>query len=200
MNAIILAGGRGRRMGGIDKSSLRLGGETFIERILRVLEPFHESILIVTNDPDRFTGIQARRVRDQSEGRGPLMGLYSGLKESSTELNFVTAVDVPLLCPALVRYLCARAEDPGGPEADVVVPCSERGIEPLCAVYARRCIPSIEAVLDQGRIVSFFPLVRVRQVPASTVSEIDPGGLSFLNVNTPEDFAAVEDAFRRREP
>jgi molybdopterin-guanine dinucleotide biosynthesis protein A len=197
MNAIILAGGLSRRMNGTRKAFLRLGEETFLERILGVLGPLVDSFLIVTNEPDRYAGFGAQVVRDEREGVGPLMGICSGLKASQSQTSFVTAVDTPLLARDLVRHL---AED--GDECDARVPRWHGDVQPLCAVYSRRCLPAIHCVLEQeragagsapaGRIIAFYPLVRLCIVEESTVRKLDPGGLSFLNVNTPEDFDTLQ--------
>jgi molybdopterin-guanine dinucleotide biosynthesis protein A len=184
MDAIILSGGRALRMGGVTKAFLRLGNETFLERILATITPLVDSVILATNAPELYAHLtDVRVVADEKEGRGPLMGLYAGLSASESEFSFVTTSDTPLLQPALVRYLIDNAID-----CDALVPCWEKGVEPLCATYARRCLPAIEQVIDQGRVVSFFPSVRVRLVPEPVVRGIDPAGLSFLNVNTPEEY------------
>jgi molybdopterin-guanine dinucleotide biosynthesis protein A len=129
------------------------------------------------------------------------MGVYSGLKASGSEMNFVTAVDTPLVVEALVRHLMEI-----GDECDARVPRWEGRVEPLCAVYSRRCLPAIESVLDQGRnvaentatantatarIIAFFPLIRACFVEESAVRKLDPQGLSFFNVNTRADYNAL---------
>jgi len=187
MDAIILSGGRGRRMGGTVKAFLRLGSMTFIERILRILAPLFDSVSIATNAPGLYAHLGVRIVGDEREGVGPLMGLYSGLRASASVSSFVTTADTPLLREGLVRYLAENAKD-----CDVLVPRWERGVEPLCAVYARSCIPAIEKVLSNGRIVSFFPSVRVRFVPSAIIREVDLEGLSFLNVNTLADYERLK--------
>jgi molybdenum cofactor guanylyltransferase len=111
------------------------------------------------------------------------MGVYSGLKASGSERSFVTAVDTPLIRAELVCHLAACA-----PECDACVPRWKENVEPLCAVYSRRCLPAIEGVLDQRRIVSFFPLIRACFVEETAVKRFDPHGLSFFNVNTREEY------------
>ncbi|MGO9310077.1 MAG: molybdenum cofactor guanylyltransferase, partial [Spirochaetia bacterium] len=175
-----------RRMGGTRKAFLRLGGETFIERILRLLGPHFDAVSIVSNDTELYEGLGAPIVRDEKEGMGPLMGLYSGLKASESEMNFVTAVDTPLVADALVRHLVDIGES-----CDARVPMWEGRAEPLCAVYSRRCLGAIESVLEQGRIIAFFPLIRACFVEEPTVRKLDPRGLSFFNVNTPADYEAL---------
>jgi len=200
MNAIILAGGVSRRMNGTRKAFLRLGEQTFLERILGVLRPLVDSFLIVTHEPQPYAGLGAQVVQDEREGVGPLMGIYSGLKASGSEMNFVTAVDTPLLAGDLVRRL-----GQGGDECDVLVPRWAGELEPLCAVYSRRCLPAIEEVMDReradaatgprGRIISFFPLVRRCVLEEAVVRELDPEGRSFFNVNTSEDYERLRAFF-----
>jgi molybdopterin-guanine dinucleotide biosynthesis protein A len=196
VNAIILAGGLSRRMNGTRKAFLPIGDETFIERILRLLAPHFDTMFIVTNEPDLYARFDARVVRDQKQGMGPLMGMYSGLRASGSDASFVTAVDTPLVSPALARLLMEI-----GDGCDARVPRWGGRVEPLCAVYSRRCLPAIESVLGQGksatgntatgRIVGFFPLVRACYVEESAVRALDPQGLSFFNVNTPQDYDAL---------
>jgi molybdopterin-guanine dinucleotide biosynthesis protein A len=169
-------------MGGLTKAFLTLRGRTFIERILDTLAPLVDSVILATNEPERYRHLGVRVAADPEEGRGPLMGIWAGLQASAADACFVAAADAPLLQPALVRELMARARD-----WDVVVPVWHGEFEPLCAVYSRRCLPAIERCLDKGRIISFFPLVRVCGVPESEAAAADPAGLSFVNVNTPED-------------
>ena len=74
---------------------------------------------------------------------------------------------------------------------DALVPKWNGNLEPLCALYTRRCLPHVERVLEQRRIVSFFPLVRVCYLEETEVAELDPLGRSFLNVNSPADYDAL---------
>ena len=186
MDAIVLAGGSAVRLGGANKALLRVGGERFIDRILRTLAPLFDSVTIVSGDPRPYEGLGARVIRDEREGVGPLMGLYSGLKASRGDASFVTAVDTPLVNAKLVERLL-RVEG----SCDALVPKWNGNLEPLCALYTRRCLPHVERVLEQRRIVSFFPLVRVCYLEETEVAELDPLGRSFLNVNSPADYDAL---------
>jgi molybdopterin-guanine dinucleotide biosynthesis protein A len=187
MDAIVLAGGLGMRMGGLAKAFLTLGGRTFIQRILDTLAPLVNSVCVSTNSPDAYRHLGVRIVEDPERGRGPLMGIMAGLRASTEDACFVVAADAPLLQPGLVRLLGARARD-----WDAVVPVWEDRFEPLCAVYSRGCLPEMERTLDQGRVVSFFPFVRVCSVPEAEVKTEDPEGLSFANVNTQEDLERLQ--------
>jgi len=186
VDAIILAGGSAVRLGGANKALLQVGGERFIDRILRTLAPLFHSFTIVSSDPRPYRDLGVRVIADEQQGLGPLMGLYSGLKASRGEASFVTAVDTPLVSAKLVERLL-QTED----SCDAMVPKWNGNPEPLCAVYARRCLPHVERVLERRRIVSFFPLVRVCYLEESAVAEVDPLGRSFLNVNSPADYEAL---------
>ncbi len=186
MNALVLAGGRGSRMGGGEKAFLTLGAETFISRILRILRPHFDTLLVATGTPERYAGLGDLVVADEREGRGPLMGVYCGLKASSSEHTFVTSVDAPLLRVALALLLRENAAG-----CDALVPVWRGMPEPLCAVYSRACIGPIERTMDQGRVISFYPLVRVRMLEEAAVRAVDPTGRSFSNVNTPQDVTRI---------
>lgn len=193
MTGIILAGGNGARMGGRDKARLKLEGETFLARKIRLLKPYCESILVVAaaqnayyRECDDTPGV--RVICDEAPGIGPLMGLYSGLKHSESELNFVATVDSPHLSPALLERLTS-----GAPGLDVHIPLWRGFPEPLFGVYRKTCLPAIEKVLSekQRRIVSFYRHVSVGYLSEEEVRRLDPEGLSFVNVNTDEEYRGI---------
>lgn len=192
ITGIILSGGRGRRLGSGEKALLHIGKETLLERKIGQLKPLCAEILVVTNNPERYAGGNYRVVRDLKENIGPLMGLYSGLKNSRTEYNFITAPDMPFfnikLWQKLKSLLCRFAGD-----YKVFIPRIEAGYEPLFAFYSNRCLPAIEQAIDQGgrSIYSFFEQVRVRQLNEQELRKYDPGLLSFININTGKELTAV---------
>ena len=128
--------------------------------------------------------------------QGALAGIHSGLCHSRTERTFVVACDMPFISGPVIRQLCERAE-PGA----IVIPRSGHGLEPLLALYSKECLPAIERVLDAGkrRIVEFFPEVRVIEVAAAELLRIDPEGMSFRNINTPQEYFALRDRAPARE-
>jgi molybdopterin-guanine dinucleotide biosynthesis protein A len=94
----------------------------------------------------------------------------------------------PRLIEAMTRLLVQE-------EADVVIPKSEEGYEPFHAVYRRAtCLPAIESAIraDQWKVIAWFPQVRVQVLNAQETKPLDPAGLAFWNVNTPEEFAEAE--------
>jgi FdhD protein len=187
---VILAGGASARMGS-NKALLPYRGGRFIESIYRQMAELFPEVLLVTNNPEQYDFLPCRKVTDLYPGMGALAGLHSGLVHASNSRVFAVACDMPYLDPALVRHLAETAE------ADVVIPESGSGTEPLHSFYSKEVIPAIEEALAAGerRISSFFPAVRVRVVPKAEVARFDPDYRSFYNINTPDEYFR----FRSRE-
>jgi len=194
VTGVILAGGASRRMGS-NKALLPYRGGLFIEAIFSQMQRLFAEVLLVTNHPGQYQFLPCRKVGDLYPGHGPLAGIHAGLCHSGSEAIFVVACDMPYLNPALVERV-AGAEG----AADVVIPRSAAGLEPLHALYSKRCLSAIEASLEQGehRIVSFLPSVRVQEIPQSEVAALDPLYTSFSNINTPEQYRRFREAERRR--
>lgn len=192
VTGVILAGGESRRMG-CDKSLLPLDGARFIERIHRQMAALFDEVIVVTNSPGLYEGLACRKVPDLYPLKGSLTGIHSGLCHARSDKAFVVACDMPFLSAEVIRRLCARGE-----AGDVVIPRSERGAEPLHALYDKRCLPAVEALLDAGekKIVRFFPRVRVHEVPTAAFADCDPEGCSFRNINTPQEYFALRETER----
>jgi len=188
ISAIVLAGGRSERLG-MDKSLLKVDGESMLERILRTLTGFSDDLLIVADDGERLSELAVRVVPDVRPGMGPLGGLYSGLQAMRCESGLFLACDMPLLNPYLLRYMIILSAD-----FDVVIPRIGDEVEPLHAVYSKGCIGPVESSLDRGerRVIQFFSEVRVRYVEQDEIGIFDPEHLSFFNINTWDDFHEVE--------
>ncbi len=183
ITGIILAGGESRRMKS-DKSLLPLNGARFIDHVYHVVNELFAEVLIVTNSPNSYVDLPCRKVPDLHVNRGVLAGIHSGLCHSRHARVFVVACDMPFINPKVVRAVCA-----GTVAADVVIPV-QAGMEPLHALYAKNCITAITAQLDAGekRIASFFPQVCVRKLGPECWQDVDPAGLSFRNINTPDEY------------
>jgi FdhD protein len=196
ITGVILAGGESRRMGS-DKSLLPIRGARFIDHVYRRLSELFEEVIIVTNSPTLYDGIPCRKVPDIYHAQGSLAGIHSGIRHARHQRVFVVACDMPYVDPDVVRHICARAK-----EGDVVIPVGEHGSEPLHALYGKTCLPAMEEILDAGRkrIVAFFPQVKVVEVGQREWSALDPGGLSFRNINTPQEYFSLRDGGREERP
>jgi len=196
--AAIIAGGRGRRLGGLDKSQLVIGGRRIIDRQLAALGQVAPRVVVVTDDHHRFRASGLRVCDDVLPGAGPLGGLHTALTRSSGGRTLVVAGDLPFLSGAFLRHLAGRA-----PHADAVVPRNTAGLQPLCAVYDRACVEAIRARIEAGRrrLVDLAGWLRVTEVGPDEVAAFDPDGMLLFNVNTPADHArAVSCAGRRAGP
>lgn len=184
VTGVILAGGKSSRMGS-NKALLPYRGGRFIEAIQRLLADIFDEVILVTNTPDQYDFLPCRKVPDLYEGMGVLAGIHAGLHHSSNQAIFAVACDMPYLVEELIRQLASRA-DAGG----VLIPESPGGLEPLHAIYGKGCLAAIEATLLSGqrRIVSFFDRTNVSRMNLEHVACFDPAFVSFLNINTPDDY------------
>jgi molybdopterin-guanine dinucleotide biosynthesis protein A len=188
MTSIVLAGGKGTRLGK-DKLQETVGGQQLLQRVIDSLSPISERILVVTARGRRrpvFESGQTRVecVEDMYPGKGVLNGIYTGLSASDSEHSLIVAGDMPFLNIGLMQYLVDAA-----PGFDVVMPRLHDLIQPLHAVYSKGCLPLIRTQLQRDRlqIRTFLGEVRVRYVEAAEIDRYDHRHLSFFNVNTPED-------------
>ena len=115
--AIILAGGKSSRMGGTDKSLLPVNGVPLIAYIAGQLEGHFDEILIGANDPEKYLFLNHRTIPDMEVDKGPLMGICSCLAASASEINFITACDIPEMNVGLISRMIKLSD-----EADIVMP------------------------------------------------------------------------------
>ena len=185
--AAILTGGQARRMAGADKGALAVGGRTILERQLDVLRAFTTRIFVVGRAP---LGLPAdiAAVPDLIPAAGALGGIYSAIEASPCPRTLVVACDMPFLSPRLLEHLA-------GIDADLAIPRTPRGYEPLCAIYAKTCAVGIRDRIAHGDLQASIPPrdVRVVAVGPGELEALDPGGLSFVNVNTPHEYARARD-------
>ncbi len=194
--AAILAGGRATRFDGRDKSALAFGAERVLDRQIAVLRQVVDALLIVTNRPERYDGLDVPVVTDAVPGAGALGGLYTALVASPAPQTLVVACDMPFLTVPFLRFLADAGRD-----VDLAIPRTAAGYEPLCASYARACVGPVHARLEAGRF-KLADLVtadlRVRALGPEALAPFDPDRTLFINVNTPDDYARAVDKFSRQ--
>lgn len=192
MTAIILAGGRSKRLGQ-DKTALEICGESLIERVIGTVAPLSSEVLLVLRpgqeSPPLPHQYQVRTVVDLYPNRGSLGGLYSGLVAAHSFYSLVIACDMPFLSLPLLRYMIRLS-----PDFDIVIPRVKGYLEPLHAIYSKNCLDPIKGLLERGdlKIIDFFDTVRVKYVEEEEVDEFDPEHLSFFNINTEGDLAEAK--------
>ena len=183
MTGIILAGGGNTRMGR-DKAFLSVGGRRLIDRTVTILGSLFREVIIVAANPLAHLDQNTTIVTDILPGTGALGGLYTGLFSASEGHAFVVACDIPFLNRPFIEYMTSLADG-----YDIVVPAPPDGLQPLHAVYSRRCLPVIRSLLDRGRrqIKELYPSQRLLRIEPEILDSFDPDGRMFLNINTPED-------------
>jgi molybdenum cofactor guanylyltransferase len=188
LSAAILAGGRAQRFGGADKSALVVGGTRIIDRQLAALASVTGDVRLVSNDARRYPGLGIPVIEDAIPGAGPLGGLYSALLDARHDRVLILACDLPFVTPELLQRLVD--ESAGRDDIDAVVPRSSRGLEPLCALYRRRCADAARRRIERGalRVVELLTDLRIREIGPDALGAYDTGSL-FENVNTPHDHA-----------
>ena len=192
VTGVILAGGKSTRFSGTNKALIRIGNERILDRILRVFRPVFQEILLVTNEPARCLQWDVKIVADLYGVHSSLIGLHAGLFHAGGSHAFVSACDTPFLVPELVKEIVSRVR----PETDILIPETASGLQPLCAVYSRRCLQPIERIFQQERfnIRDFFPQVRVETISATDIRRFDEKEVSFININTAADLSEAEAA------
>lgn len=193
ITAVILAGGRSRRLGR-DKAVEPFADEPLLCRVIRraaaSVNANAGDVVVVVADPARAAALplepEQRTAVDAFPGCGPLGGIYTGLTAARTEWSLAVACDLPFLSVPLLRYM-ARLRD----GVDIVAPVVNGRPEPTHALYSRRCRPAIAARLQAGRLktANLFSDVTVRYVDETEIRHFDPELLSFFNINRPADLA-----------
>ncbi len=195
-SAIVLAGGRGRRMGSVEKALLEFEGKTILERLLENLFRAVDEVIISFRDKnqeekfrpvlEKFSAHEIRFCFDTLEDAGPLEGIRAGLFESRAEYSFVCAGDMPFVNSRVVDLLFEKASG-----HDAAIPKWEDGnFEPLHAVYSKKMISEIEKAFEKGKRSVLTPVLEMKNVvfvEVSEIREIDPELRTFVNINTVED-------------
>jgi molybdopterin-guanine dinucleotide biosynthesis protein A len=188
-SALIFAGGRATRLGGVNKALLDVGGTSIVGRILASLGPLVDERVLLANDAALAEQADVRLVFDPSPHAGVLPALAAGLEAAEGDLCLAVACDMPFVSRRLFEHLLEVQQHF---DADVVIPRTAGFLEPMHAIYRR--LPTLEAIraaLQRGeqRMISYLSAVRVREIDETEWRELDPQGTAFFNVNTPEDLA-----------
>ena len=196
---VILAGGLSKRFSGNEKAFLKVGHTRIIDRIFSIFEELFEEIILVTNQPLHYLEWDVNIVTDIFPKRSALTGIHTGLFYATYSHSFFCACDLPFLKKDIVDYLISRLERVET-KPDVILPETPAGLEPMCAVYSKRMLNSIENQLlhDNFKIQDAFGKHRILRITSSILSEMDPTFLSFFNINTPEDLAKAQEIEMKR--
>lgn len=191
--AAILAGGKGRRLGGVQKALIEVGGEAIARRQLRVLAPRCAPVALVASEAAPLAGLGVPVIADLVGGRGPVDGIAAALAWSPRPWLLVLACDMPLVSGAVLDLLAAARSD----AADIVAPRTASGPQPLCALYRAELAGAVADGLRAGKdraveLLSDPPAgARVAWLEEAALRQVDPELDSFLNLNRPADLLQI---------
>lgn len=194
IHGLILAGGQGRRLGGVDKALLTLGSQSLLERTFSRFYPqIHAIALSANGDPALYPAFAGPVLRDAGgAGLGPMAGVLAGLDwlaDAGGDCLATVSVDTPFFPGDLVARLVLAGESTGG---FALAECGGR-LHPTCGLWPIGQRAALRAALQAGeRRISDWAQAQgaARAVFPVTVPD------AFLNINTPEDLAMAEAALK----
>ena len=187
LTGLILAGGQGRRMGGVDKGLVAFHGRPLVAHVRERLVGRVAEVLINANRSQACYAPLADRVIEDAEGgfQGPLMGIYSGLRAAATPWLVVLPCDTPALPEGLVARLVAGLGD-----ADIAVAYDGERLHPVVALIRTALADDLAAALAGGerKIDRWYARHAWRRVDFSDCPA------AFANLNTDDERQRLEAA------
>jgi molybdopterin-guanine dinucleotide biosynthesis protein A len=191
--AFILAGGMSSRMGR-EKGLLEFAGEPLLVRMARLIDPLVTEVTVI-GPPGRYAGMGLRVIADQDLGerkgieavRTPLIGIATALNATTMPWNLIVACDLPYLTAQWLDWLLDLTADSS---AQIIIPRTSRGLEPLAAAYRRECAAPIVVALERGvrKVTDAIAEFRMTCLSESDWRKLDPEGRILRNMNAPSDY------------
>lgn len=174
---IILAGGKSSRMGQ-DKGLMLLNGKSMIEYVIDVAKQISPQISIVANN-ESYSKFGLPVYKDEFEEKGPLAGIYTGLKNSTTEHNLILSCDIPFVQKDLLEFLLISSEG-----SDITTSLFQDKLHPLIGVYSKSCESIIAQQISKNelKVSNIFEKLKTKQID---VSHFDSS--NFRNINSETD-------------
>ena len=187
VTGVILAGGRGSRMGGVDKGLQQLRGKPMVEWVLERFAPQVDEVLVNANQNiQQYQRLGYRVLPDAISGyAGPLAGLHRGLGEAAHDLVATAPCDSPFLPLDLVARLLGTLERE---EAEIAVAKTGDQPHPVFCLCRKSVLPGLGAFLSGGgrKIDAWYAKLKVVEVP------FDDQAAAFSNINTGDELRAFE--------
>jgi len=170
---------------GRDKALLPIDGATLIERIASRVQLAAGQVSIIA-PPDRYPHLRYPVIADVVENCGPLGGVFTALTVTESPWNLVVACDMPALTVRFLEDLFGAAES--GDFWDAVVPETGAGLDPLCAVYHRRCLEKAAFAINRKilKMHDFVSTLVIRRWPVLNAAPLE-------NINTPDQWPDPSD-------
>lgn len=184
--ALILAGGRSRRMGQ-DKATTLLAGETLLNRVAQRIGPLFSELLISVREP--YPHLAYPQIIDQAASQGPMVGVVTALRQITTTWLFVIACDMPFVSSHLIQAMADHRQ-----QQEVIASKIAGVLQPLLALYSTSCLPRMEQQLEQGNrsLQQLVQQAKRTVMDESECRQYDPDLLSWIDLDTPKAIGCAE--------
>lgn len=190
ISGVILAGGSSKRLNGIIKAKIIIDGRTIISRIIDTMNELFVEIIIITNTPDEFEEYNSYKIiGDEFHNKGPLGGIHSAMKISSSEALFIVAGDMPLLDK---NYIIRQVKYFNDNNYDVVIPGINHYNEPLHGVYKKSLLGNLEEYLKVERDNSVSAFLNRSNTGYLQFEDSEKTRKAFFNINSPGDITVLK--------
>ena len=186
----VMAGGGSTRFGQ-DKATAELGGKSMLIRMCGLVGDPVGSVSVVA-PPQRYLNFDVCITEDLWPGQGPLGGIVTALlatgeTDGGRDWNLIVSCDMPFLTKDWLTYLSGRAIESS---AQVVVPRSDYGLEPLCACWRTDAVAGLESAFERGvrKVTDGIALLRAEVLDERDWKRFDSAGRLFWNMNTAADY------------
>jgi molybdopterin-guanine dinucleotide biosynthesis protein A len=186
VTAVILAGGKSSRMGQ-NKALLQIGGIPLIQRVQELLAKIFSKIVLSTAAENAYPQLQLPEIVDHYPETGPLGGITTVL-ESGLSPIFCVACDMPFLNQNLIEFQCNITDC-----CVAVIPVWENHPQVLHGLYRKDLLSAFHSGLkeEHHKITDWLEEAPVCYLLEEEIRRFDPAGLSFRNINTPDDYKSL---------
>lgn len=187
MNAIILAGGKSTRFGS-DKALFELNQKPMLINLIEKLKPHFNKIYVIGNKIKKEENMKdIIYLKDEIPNKGPLGGLYTGLKKSDSEYNYLQACDMPFVCKDYLEYIKKYIIEHKGYEA--YIPEKDNYLEPFVGIYKKGIEEEILRLINLNRLNFdyLFEEVSIKIIKEKKIEVIADPRKIFFNINKKED-------------
>jgi molybdenum cofactor guanylyltransferase len=201
IGGFVLAGGGSTRFGR-DKSLVQIGNQLLLERLCSVLRGVTHSVTIV-GSVEKYGGFGVESVADRWPGEGPLGGIVTALLAPaagrSREWNLIIGCDMPFLTDEWLKYLIEQAQ---ASLAEVVVPKSAYGLEPLCACWRASAVSKLQRAFESGirKVTEGMKHLSMEVLDETHWKRFDSADRLFWNMNTPGDYEEAKRILEAERP
>lgn len=180
-NAYILAGGKSSRMG-TDKGLLLIEGKAMIQYVIEQMQAVFDKVIIVSNNPE-YEKFGLKVIPDLIKDIGPAGGIYTALKHSDAQLNFIVSCDMPLITKEAIEFIFKTRK-----ESQIVLLKNQENLEPLFGLYTKDC-ETVWLQLIHQKIIKLQEMVLCFNLQTIAVENNIIFNQSFFkNINTKADF------------